>query len=126
MVVIDIVSLFVGTSPRNPAFEHMQANVDGTQDGYSPPQGHGLFQGQGPSQDQLVALASHATKVQVDDIPPHLRKDSSLIKYYLMSLTSVDCHVKQYGRSFLATFCQPIGIYNNNVCTVHVIIMMCL
>lgn len=50
------------------------------------------------------------SKVCIEDVPLS-KRDTSLIKYYLSSLTSLDCDVKQYGKSFLATFQQPIGTY---------------
>lgn len=51
------------------------------------------------------------TKVCIENVPPS-KGDATLIKYYLFSLTSLDCDVKQYGGSFLATFQQPIGNFS--------------
>jgi hypothetical protein len=52
--------------------------------------------------------APTTTRIRVDDIPPSER-NTSLIKYYLCSLMSCECEVKQYGKTFLATFGKQIG-----------------
>lgn len=57
-------------------------------------------------------LAAHVsdspTKVCIEDIP-QCKRSTSLIRYYLQSLVFQDCEVKAYGKTFLATFHQPIG-----------------
>ena len=51
---------------------------------------------------------SHSTRVHIDDVPPH-KRERSLIELYMKSLAFTECTVKQYGKSFMATFQQPIG-----------------
>lgn len=50
------------------------------------------------------------TKITIEDVPTS-RRDASLIKYYLLQfgLTTLDCNVVQYGKTFLVTFQEPIG-----------------
>ena len=50
------------------------------------------------------------TKVLIEEVPSQ-KRDSSLLKYYLISLTKGgnDCEVQQYGKQFVATFSQQIG-----------------
>lgn len=53
-------------------------------------------------------VSNSPTKICIEDIPQS-KRDMSLIRYYLHSLVSQDCEVKAYGKTFLATFQQPIG-----------------
>ena len=50
------------------------------------------------------------TKVLIEEVPSH-KRSSSLLKYYLISLTKGgnNCEVQHYGKKFVATFSQRIG-----------------
>ena len=56
----------------------------------------------------FLPASNSPTRILVEDVP-HAKRDISLIKYYLDSLAQVECEVKQYGNSFLATFPHEIG-----------------
>lgn len=56
----------------------------------------------------LLPDSNPPTRILVEDVPLAKRNDS-LMKYYLDSLAPVECKVKQYGNSFLATFPYEIG-----------------
>lgn len=59
------------------------------------------------------------TKILVDDVPP-FKRDEVFIKSYLSDMMNVSCNVKQYGKQFLASFNQPIGIkFCHTLCHYH-------
>ena len=91
----------------------------------TPPQSttHHYYTGTGPGVEHMslqdmdgagplpsAQLQDYTTKVLVQDVPTNYR-DCKLIKLYIDSLTSVKCEVKKFqsGKSFLATFEQPIS-----------------
>lgn len=57
----------------------------------------------------MLPASNSPTRILVEDVP-HAKRDDSLIKYYLNTLAQVECEVKQYGNSFLATFPHEIGM----------------
>ena len=61
---------------------------------------------EGPSVSNISD--SPVTKISIEDVPSS-KMDITVIKYYLFGLTLMECDVKQYGRTFLATFQKPIG-----------------
>ena len=56
----------------------------------------------------LPSTEQRTTKVLIDDIPS-LKRDAAQLEAYMTSLMKLPCSVKQYGKSFVATFERAIG-----------------